>query len=150
MTFSKNIAFASISSLIRHSGFILLLFTVLCLSGCGSTKVYTANKTIVYGGDLYNMATVQRIGSRVDGALPGGDVVNMRSLDKKGVEGLLKEHSSLMVSTIVEMDSQEMVYERRNITRYSDFSKMTKNLDSALSKINKFMADKKSTQLKLK
>ena len=140
----------SVCSLARRSGIFLLLVVMLSLSGCGSTKVYTANKTIVYDGDIYNMSTVQRIGSRVDGLLPGGDLINMRSLDKKEVEGLLKEHSSMIVTTIVEMDSQEMTYERRRITRYSDFSKMMKNFDKALDDVRKFMANKKSTQLKLK
>ena len=140
----------SIFSLARRSGIFLLLVVMLSLSGCGSTKVYTANKTIVYDGDIYNMSTVQRIGSRVEGLLPSGDLINMRSLDKKEVEGLLKEHSSMIVTTIVEMDSQEMTYERRRITRYSDFSKMMKNFDKALDDVRKFMANKKSTQLKLK
>ncbi len=140
----------SVFSIIWRSGAFLALVAMLFLAGCGSTKVYTANKTIVYGGDLYNMTTVQRIGSRVDGTPADGEMINMRTLDKKEVEALLKEHSSLVVSAIIEMDSQEMVYRHGRITKYSQYSSMMKSFDRALNDINKFMANKKSTQLKLK
>ena len=135
---------------IRYVAIFLLAISVLSLAGCGSTKVYTADKTIVYNGNLYNMSNVQRIGSRADGYLPGDRVVNMRQLDKKGVEALFKEHKEFTVATIVEMDDKEMVYQRGRVDRYSDYSKMSKKFDNALKDINKFMADKKKTQLKLK
>ena len=136
-------------ALIRQTFVFLILAAMLVLSGCGSTKVYTANKTIVYGGTIYNMSTVQRIGSRVEGVPAEGDMINMRTLDKKGVEALLKENSSVVVSAIVEMDGQEMVYRRKGITKYSEYSNMMKSFDRALNDITKFMADKKKTQLKL-
>ena len=138
------------ASLIRHLAAGLLFACLLALGGCGSTKVYTADKTIVYKGSLYNMGNVQRIGSRVDGQLADGTTVNMKGMDKKGVEGLLKENGEVMVSMVVEMDDQEMVYVRTRVSRYSDYSKMQKRFDSAMEDITKFMADKKKTQLKLK
>jgi len=127
----------------------LLAVCILSLAGCGSTKVYNIQKTITYKGELYNMATVQRVSPVVEGQLSNGDVENMRGMDKRDVEDLLDGNSPIMVSMIVEMDSQEMVYERRSITKYSEFSSMKKNFDRAMGKINKFMANKKSTQLKL-
>jgi len=120
------------------------------LSGCGSTKVYTADKTIVYNGTLYNMGAVQRVSPRIDGQLPDGTSVAMKGMDKKQVEDLLKQHSQLVVSTVVEMDQQEMVYQRSRVEKYSQFGKMADRLDGAMKDINKFMADKKKTQLKLK
>ena len=128
----------------------LLVVCILSLAGCGSTKVYTIQKTVTYKGELYNMATVQRVSPVVEGKLPNGDLVNMRGMDKRDVEDLLDGNSPIIVSMIIEMDSQELVYERRSVTKYSEFSSMTKNFDRAMSKINKFMANKKSTQLKLK
>jgi hypothetical protein len=128
----------------------LLAVCILSLAGCGSTKVYTIQKTITYKGELYNMATVQRVSPVVEGKLPNGDVENMRGMDKRDVEDLLDGNSPIIVSMIIEMDSQELVYERRSVTKYSEFSSMKKNFDRAMSKINKFMANKKSTQLKLK
>ena len=128
----------------------LLAVCVLSLAGCGSTKVYTADKTIVYAGNIYNLGNVQRVGSRVEGRLPNDDTVNMRTLDKKGVEALLKEHSSVLVSTVFELDGQDLVYQRSRVERYRDYSDMMKRFDRALNDITKFMADKKKTQLKLK
>ena len=135
------------------ASYILVLFAalgMLLMAGCGSTKVYTADKTVVYNGSLYNMNNVQRIGSRIDGSLPDGSTVNMKNLDKKGVQALLKEHPEIMVSTIVEMDDQEMIYQRIRIKKYSDYTKMVKRFEGATKDISKFRADKKKPQLKLK
>ena len=128
----------------------LLAVCILSLMGCGSTtKVYNTDKTILYKGDLYNMRNVQRISPQVNGKLPNGDVKDMKGMDKKAIQALLDESSPLMVSMIVEMDSQEMVYVRKSVSKYSEFSSMTKSFERAMNKINKFMANKKSTQLKL-
>lgn len=136
----------TVSSLLVTLAAIGMLF----LAGCGSTKVYTADKTIIYNGSLYNLNNVQRIGSRIDGSLPDGSTVSMKNLDKKSVQALFKQHSEIMVSTIVEMDDEEMIYQRIRVKNVSDYNKMVKRLDGALNDISKFMADKKKTQLKLK
>ena len=135
---------------LRHLAVFLLAICILSLAGCGSTKVYTADKTMTYRGDLYNMSNVQRISPKIEGQLPNGDTRDMKGMDKKAVQALLDEGSPIMVSMIVEMDSQQMVYRRSSVSKYSDFSGMYKSLESAMNKINKFMANKKSTQLKLK
>lgn len=135
----------------RRLAVFLVLACMLSLSGCVSkTKVYTADKTMTYRGDLYNMSNVQRISPAVEGKLPNGETVNMKGMDRNEVEDLLDENSPVMVSMYVEMDDQKMVYLRSSVDRWSEFSKMSKSLDSAMGKINKFMANKKSTQLKLK
>jgi len=128
----------------------LLVVCVLSLAGCGGTKVYTIDKTIVYRDNIYNLSNVQKIGSRSEGLLPNGDVVNMRSMDKKKITALLKEHSSAIVTNIVELDTEEMIFQRSRITKYSEFSSMDKRFNRALGDISKFMGDKKKTQLKLK
>ncbi len=135
---------------IRRAAVIFLLAAIVVLPGCGSTKVYTADKTLVYGNNLYNLSNVQRLGSRVEGTLPNGDKVDLERMDKKEINNLLDEHSSLAVTTYVEMDDKEMVYQNSRVKSYSDYSKMAKNQQSAMDKISKFMANKKSTQLKLK
>jgi hypothetical protein len=129
---------------------LLLAIGLLSLGACGSTKVYTADKTIVYKGDIYNMGNVQRIGSRIDGQLPDGSTVNMKNLDRKGVEALLKDNKEIVVSAIVDMDDEQMVYQRSRVTKYSEYSKMLNRFEGAMKDISKFMADKKKTQLKLK
>ena len=73
----------------------------------------------------------------------------MKGMHRKDSRKLLDEHSSLVVSTVFDMDDQEMVYQRSKITKTSEFSKMVSNFENAGSKLSKFMANKKSTQLKL-
>jgi hypothetical protein len=128
----------------------LIVVLILSLAGCiSSTKVYQTDKTITYKGTLYNMSNVQKIDSKVMGKLPNGDEINMKGMNKKAVEALLKEDSPIMVTTALKMDDQELVYERRSVKKYSEFSKMVKNFESAGNKVSKFMAHKKQTQLKL-
>ena len=129
---------------------LLLTLGMIALAGCGSTKVYTADKTIVYNGSIYNMANVQQIAGRIEGQLPDGSTVNMKTLGKKGVEALLKENQEVVVSTVVGMDERDMVYQRARVKKYSEYSKMVSRFDDAMSDISKFMADKKKTQLTLK
>ena len=130
---------------------MILLVTVIALPGCISkTKVYTADKTLVYGSSIYNLSNVQRLGSRVEGTLPDGSRIDLERVDKSGINDLLREHSSFVVSTYIELDDKDFTYQRSEVDRYSDFSKIVKNQDSAMDKIRKFMANKKSTQLKLK
>jgi len=134
----------------RRLSVFLLAVCILLLTGCfSSTKVYNADKNILYKGDIYNMANVQRVSPRIEGKLPNGDVRTMRGMDKKSVQALLNENSPIMVSMIVEMDDREMIYERKSISKYSEFSSMTKRFEKAMSRINKFMGNKKTTQLKL-
>ncbi len=135
---------------IKRIAALLLLAAIMALPGCGSTKVYTNDKTLVYRGDLYNLSNVQRLSSRVEGKLPNGDKVNLKRMDKKEINKLLDEHSSFVVTSYVVMDDKDMVFQNSRVKSYSDVSKMTKNLDKAMGNIQKFMANKKSTQLKLK
>jgi len=137
---------------LRYGRFALvaaLAGLMLALAACGSTKVYTADKTIVYNGAIFNVSNVQRISSRSEAELPNGQTVNLRGMDRKGIEALLDEHGSMVVTNVVEMDTQEMVYQRAKVEKYSQYSKMAKNFDSAQKNITKFVADKKKTQLKL-
>ena len=140
----------SVFSVIKGISIFLLAISILALSGCGSTKVYTANKTLVHSGDIYNLSAVQRVGSRVEATLPNGDVINPQGMDKKEFNALLNEHQSVLVASIVELDSQEFVYERKRVSKYSDYTNMMKRRDTAMNNIRKFMADKKKTQYTLK
>ena len=149
MTVSEHVARRYALAFSQYLFVFLLAVGMSALAGCGSTKVYTAEKTIVYKDSLYNLSGVQQVGSRIDGQAADGSTVNMRSLDKKGVEKLLKENPEMVVTTLVVMDDKEMVYERREVKKYSDYSKMASRLDGAMKDISKFMADGKKTQLKL-
>jgi hypothetical protein len=141
-------------SLVMYTKYLVALLMVACvlsLSGCiSTTKVSTAGKSVTYKGDLYNVSNIQKIGTRVEGLTSEGDVINMKGMDKRAAGDLLDQHSSLIVSTVFEMDSQELVYQRSKVTSASQFSKMISNFERAGNNISKFMANKKSTQLKLK
>jgi hypothetical protein len=126
---------------------VLMIFMAGCIS---SSKSYNAGKNIVYNGSMYNISNVKTVNSKVEGTLPNGDVKNMKGMNKKAVEALLKQSSPIMVTTALDLDGDDMVYERRSVTKYSEYSKMIKNFESAGKKITKFMGDKKATQLKLK
>jgi len=130
---------------------ILVLFAImLSIGACGGTQVYTADKTVVYNGNLYNLGNVQKISSSLVGTKGNGETVNLRTLDKKGVEALLKQDSPIVVQATVLLDDEEMVYQNAPVSRYSDYSRMVNRFDDSLEDITKFMADKKKTQLKLK
>ena len=147
---SNFTGFVSHLSLLKRLGVFLLLICMLSLTGCGSTKVYNASKTVVYNGATYNLSNVQRIGSRVEGTLPSGDKVQLRGIDKKGFNALLDDNNFVQVTAFIELDEKEFVYRNKQVKSYSDFTKILKSQESAMSSINKFMANKKSTQLKLK
>ena len=104
---------------------------------------------MIYKDNIYNLSGTQQVGSRIDGKAADGTTVNLRALDKKGVEAQLKANPGMVVTTLVTMDDKEMVYERREVKKYSDYSKMASRLDGAMKDISKFMADGKKTQLKL-
>ena len=129
---------------------LLMLSVMLSIGACSSARVYTTDKTIVYKGALFNMSNVQKISSSVQATLANGDKVNMRTLDKKGVKSLLDKESSVVIQSTVLMDDQKLEYQNASVSSYSKYSDMVKKLDRALNNINKFMAKKKKTQLKLK
>ena len=151
MSVRKSLNSRTALNIANTLGVLLVVICMLALTGCfSSTKVYTADKNITYNDSLYNMSNVQKVTARVEGKLPNGDVRNMKGMDKKEVNALLDESSPIMVTTALDFDSQEMIYERRNITKYSEYSSMIKRFESAGKKVTSFMANKKTTQLKLK
>ena len=129
---------------------LMLSLVLVAMAGCGSTKVYTADKTITYNGALYNMGNVQRISSRIEGQQADGTKVGMSNLEKKEAEALIKANPEMMVSTVVVLDDADFTYQRMAVKKYSDFDKLKRNLLDAMDDINKFMGDEKKTQLKLK
>jgi hypothetical protein len=145
------------SSFITRIGFssktlfavLLCLFFAVGLTACGSTKVYTADKTLTHSGTLYNLSGVKAFTTEVWGNTDSGEKINLKNADKKRFNSVVDEHGPLSVETLIMLDERELVYERRTIKSSSDFQKMVKRLESAASKISKFMADKKKTQLKL-
>ena len=134
----------------KRVGAGLLMLCMIALIGCGGTKVYTVDKTVTYRDDMYNMSTVQKISGREEAKLADGSVVNLRNKDKKAMQAYFKENGEVMISMIVDLDQQEMVYLRQKTDSYSTYSKMNSRFDGALKDITKFMGDKKKPQLNLR
>ncbi len=130
-------------------GILVAVVMSLLLASCGSTKVYTAEKTMVYKGNLYNLGQVQQIGSSMKAELPTGESLDTSAMDSKAIKSLLKEHDAFTFTSTLLLDEKEIVYERVKVDSYSDYSKHQKRFDKARKELTKFMSDAKSTQLKL-
>ncbi len=134
--------------IVKAVTFVALIAVIASLTACGGTKVYTAQKTIVYKDNIYSLANVGKVSSRMFGRINDEDV-NMKGMDKKQVNALLDEHEMIIVSTVFDLDEKELVYQRVKVDSWREFDTMVRNMENAQKKITKFMADGKKTQLKL-
>lgn len=129
---------------------LAMLVVVASLVGCGGTKVYTADKTIVYRDIVYNVSNVRIFAPKSEAVLADGATVNLKDMDREGFEQLLADNNSpVFVRQSFMLDSDEMVYQATTVTGWKDFNSMNKRFSKALKKLTKFLADKKKTQLKL-
>ena len=134
----------------RRAGAVLLAFCLAMTAACGSTKVYTADKTVVYRDSIYNLSNVQRLTARRVARVSDGRDVDLGNKDKNQLTAFFKDNPDALVTMSVEMDTQEMVYLRTRVDSYSEYARLDKRFENALKDLSKFMADKKKTQLKLK
>lgn len=132
--------------------FLLIVSVVAAflIAGCGSTKVYNNDKTVVYNGAVYNLSKVKQINSKITGKLSDTETVSLKGADRKQIEAYLKEHGSFFVRMAFELDDQEMLYRASSVSKWSDYSKMLTSFEKAGKQITSLMADKKKMQLKLK
>ena len=139
------------ASLVRWMITIGLVAVVATLVGCGSTKVYTADKTVVYKDNVYNVSQVKVFSPKNEAILADKSTVNLKGMEKKAFEKLLEDNeNSVFVRQTFMLDSDELVYQATSVTKWNDLSKMNKRFSSAQSDLTKFLGDKKKTQLKLK
>ena len=142
------------SKMQRRLGRTLILavsiMAMLLLAGCGSTKVYNNDKTVVYNGAIYNMSAVKQITSKTSGKLSDDNTVNLKGVTKKQFEAYLKEYGSIYVRMAFDLDGKEMLYRASSVDRWSDFQKMRNSFEKAGKQITSLMSDKKKMQLKLK
>jgi len=129
---------------------IASIVTMLLLAGCGGTKVYNNDKTIVYRDSIYNVSTVRQINSTISGKLSDDSMINLKGADKKKVQSLLKENDSVYVRMAFQLDDQEMLYRAKSVEKWSDYSRMEKDFEKAHKQITSLLGDKKKMQLKLK
>jgi len=129
---------------------VVLVLAVIGMAGYGSTKAYSADKTVIYKASMYNISNVTHFTSKVEAKTADGETVDLTNYDKTRFETFVGEQGTVMVQTVILMDDQTMVYQSATPKKYSEFDKMRKNLGSAMDQIAKFMKHKKKTQLKLK
>jgi len=137
-------------TLLRHAGAVALAFCLALVAACGSTKVYTADKSVIYRDSIYNISNVQRITSKKTAVTPGGQEVNLANMETKALKDFFKDNPGSTVSMYMEMDDQQLTYVRTKVDSYNDYSRLNSRYDKAMKDLTKFMADKKKTQLKLK
>ena len=128
---------------------VALLAALLVACGGTKVKVVTAEKNLVYRGSLYSLARVESVFGRLEATTPGGDTVDALRLDKRGIQDLLKSHGSVTLQSAIMLDDRAIPYEQTTVDSYRAFSKVQSNLEDALGRVQKFMADAKKTQLKL-
>lgn len=136
----------------NRAGFLritLVALAALVLAACGSTKIITADKSIVYRGNIYSLANVATVSSRLEATTPAGEVVDVLRYDKRAFSELLDTHKSLDLRSVIVLDERDVVYEQQRIDRYRDFDRLQGEIESTMKDIQKFMADPKKTQLKL-
>jgi hypothetical protein len=129
---------------------VLLATCLLILAGCGSTKVYNSNKTISFRDSVYNVTEVKVYSSKTEAVISDDESVDLRGADKKRINALLEQHSSLYVRQTLSLDDLVIVYQAKSIDSWSDFNKMNKQFASANKKLKKFLADPKKMQLELR
>ena len=138
----------------RKSNHILVLavsiMSMFLLAGCGGTKVYNNDKTVVYNGAVYNMSTIKQINSKSMGKLSDNNTVSLKGVTKKEFEAYLKEYDSVYVRLFFDLDGQEMLYRASSVDKWKDYQRMQKSFENAGKQITSLMADKKKMQLKLK
>ncbi len=129
---------------------VALLLIAASLVGCGSTKVYTADKTVVYKDSVYNVSNVKVFTVKNEAVLADKSTVDLKGMDKKGFNALLDKEKSVFVSQGFMLDQDELVYQAKTVDSWSDLNKMNNRFSSAHKDLTKFLGDKKKTQLKLK
>jgi hypothetical protein len=130
----------------------VLMFLMICavlIAGCGSTKVYTPDKTVVYKDAIYNMSDVKKLSTRLETVPSSGDPIDLRGYDSKRFDALVKEAGPVEVRSIILLDDAEMVYQQGTLAKGRDFSRMKDALSDVQKELTKFMGDGKKTQLKL-
>lgn len=128
---------------------MLVVASAVLATGCGSTKIYTPEKTVEYQGTIYNVSEVKQLSTRVEAVSESGDVIDLKGYDSKRFEALVKERGPLVVRSFISMDDRDMVYEQKSLEKGRDLGRMQDGLNDAYKKLTRFMADADKPQLKL-
>ncbi len=127
----------------------LVLASGVFATGCGSTTVYSADKTVQYKGTIYNVSEVKRLSSRLETVPASGEAVDLTGYDAKKFDALVKDQGPVAVRSMIMLDDGELVVAEQTVKKGRDFERMQDDLADAFKKLTRFMADAKKTQLAL-
>lgn len=136
--------------LIRSVWLAVLVLGILSLAACGSTKVYTADKTVVYQDSVYNVSNVKVFTRKSSGQLMDQSIVNLMNMEEAEFNTLLARSPSVQVRQGFLLDELELLYQQGSVSSWKELKKLNKRFKSASKDLNKFLANSKKTQLKLK
>lgn len=134
----------------QKAGSFGLMALVVVLSLSAVSVASAADKVISYKGDTFNVENVTKVSSRVEGQAGDEAIVGVRSLTKKQFNSYVDKAGSVVVTTFIEFDSDQLVYQKVGVTKYGDLENVIDQLDKAMKQITKFMGRKKGGVLKLK
>ena len=86
-----------------------MLLIAASLVVCGSTKVYTADKTVVYKDSVYNVSNVKVFTAKNEAVLADKSTVNLKGMDKKDFNALLDKEKLVFVRQGFQQDDNELV-----------------------------------------
>lgn len=133
----------------RFLSWVAVALVVAVSSGCGGTKVLTAQKTIVFEDRIYNVSAVQEVRPVREIVLPDGTVRDLSGMDRREVRSLFEAHDRLRVRFVVRFDERELQYAVGTVDSPRRIEQIERRFDSAMDKIRRFLAHRKQTQLRL-
>lgn len=133
----------------RAGNFGLMLLAVV-LSLWAVSVASAADKVISYKGNTFNVENVKKVSSRVEGEAGDEAIVGVRSITKKQFNSYVDKAGTVVVTTFIEFDSDQLVYQKVGVTKYGDLQNVIDQLDKAMKQITKFMGRTKGGVLKLK
>lgn len=128
---------------------LVSLTLLLGVSGCGSTKVTTAQKSITYKDRIYNISIVREVRGVREAILPDGETVDLTTLGDRARRDLFDEHDEFRVRMKVMFDENELVYFNRSVRNRRDLDELDRRFDQAMEQIRRFMANRRQMQLDL-
>ena len=128
-----------------------LSFLIISLAtGCGGTKVYNNNKTVVYRDSIFNITDVVQINSTIEGRLSDDSTVNLSRVERKQFENYLEQGGSVFVRMVINLDDQELVYAAQSVDSWRDYNRLLDRFERAGEDIADLLKDKKDTQIELR
>lgn len=138
---------------IRYSLFpwlVTILLLTITLAGCGGTRVIVAQKTIVHQDVIYNVSNVDQLRPARMLILPDGSSRDLQKLDDRARKNLFEQYETLQIRLHFLLDDTTLPYLEGRVTSTNELRQAERQFDRALERIQKFLADRKQTQLQLK